>query len=104
MTTPLHEVIIEILFIAKSLEGHVFVFFGEGDVIRMGRGGIFWIVVGEIVVVGRDVGGGDWEGNVDTVCLLIEGVEFVVVVMLGCHDSNRNSSKQEAEGGVVIGR
>lgn len=75
--------VIKILSIAQSLEGHVFEFFREGDVVRMRGGGIFGIVVGEVVVVGRDVGGGDWEGNVDAICLLVEGVVFVVVLVLG---------------------
>ena len=30
------------------------------------------IVVGEVVVIGGDVGGGDWEGDVEAVGSLVE--------------------------------
>jgi len=61
----------------------VFEFLGKGDVVRMRGGGILGIVVGQVVVVGGDVRGGDWVGNVDAICLLLEGVVFVVVLVLG---------------------
>jgi len=49
----------------------------------MRRGGIFGIVVGEVIVIGGDVSGVDWEGDVDAVSSLVEGVVVVVVIVLG---------------------
>jgi len=47
--------------------------------------GIFDIVVGKVIEIGGDVGGGDWEGDVEAVGSFVLGVE-VVIVILGCGD------------------
>jgi len=76
-------VFVKVLSIAESLERHVFIFWRDGNIVGMRRGGIFGIVVGEVIVIGGDVSGVDWEGDVDAVSSLVEGVVVVVVIVLG---------------------
>jgi len=51
----------------------------SGYVIGVGGRGVFGIVVGEVVKVCGDVGGGDWEGDVEAVGSFVVGVVVVVV-------------------------
>jgi len=74
--------IIKILSIAQPLQCHVLEFFWYSDVVWVRGGGVLGIVVGEVVVIGGDVGGGDWEGDVEAVGSLVEGVVVVRVVIL----------------------
>ena len=74
--------VIKVLPIAQSLQRHVFEFFWYSDVVWVRGGGVLGIVVGEVVVIGGDVGGGDWEGDVEAVGSLVEGVVVVRVVVL----------------------
>ena len=74
---------VKVLSIAEALQRGVFELRWDGDVVGMRGGGVFGIVVGEVVEIRGDVWGVDGKADVGAVRSLVEGVVVVVVIVLG---------------------
>jgi hypothetical protein len=85
MTTGFEEGIVKILSIAKDLEGHAHVFVWRRDIIGMIWTRSLGIIVWKPIVVGGYFGMMLWKRDVETICLLVEFVVFVIVIG-GGHD------------------